>query len=64
MKDKTVIVGIIIIIFSVQITSAYQYSDVKEYHRGNMNPEWCSIFDGDVFREVQSLDKTSEIMRG
>jgi len=40
--------------------SAYPYSDVKEYHVENMNPEWCSIFDSDVFREVQSLDKTSD----
>jgi len=40
--------------------SAYPYPNVEEYHRGNMNPEWCSIFDGDVFQYTLSLDKTSD----
>jgi len=40
--------------------SAYPYPNVEEYHRENMNPEWCSIFDGNVFRDALSFDKTSD----
>jgi hypothetical protein len=51
---------ITIIISSVQVASAYQYSDVEEHRGVQLYSEWCSIFDGDVFRDALSLDKTSD----